>query len=79
MAHKIIDTNAKEVYSKRNFRDDAAGKERSMFPYLPHTEQDVADMLKEIGIKNIGELFSDIPQDPSALEAAEHTFPPFGA
>ena len=34
-----------------------------MFPYLPHTEQDVADMLKELGIKSIDELFSDIPPD----------------
>ncbi|HAS53306.1 MAG: glycine dehydrogenase (aminomethyl-transferring) [Nitrospirae bacterium GWC2_57_13] len=34
-----------------------------MFSYLPHTEQDVADMLKEIGITSIDELFSDIPPD----------------
>ncbi len=34
-----------------------------MFPYLPHTEQDIADMLKEIGVKSIDELFSDIPPD----------------
>src|SRR5512143_1683038 len=34
-----------------------------MFPYLSHTEQDVADMLKELGIKSIDELFSDIPPD----------------
>ena len=47
----------------RNFRYYAAGKERSVFPYLPHTEQDIADMLREIGIKSIDELFSDIPPD----------------
>lgn len=32
-----------------------------MFSYIPHTEQDVSDMLKAIGISNIEELFSDIP------------------
>lgn len=63
MTRKIIDTNAKEVYSKVKFRDYAAGKEQSMFPYLPHTEQDVEAMLKEIGLGNIDELFSDIPPD----------------
>lgn len=34
-----------------------------MFPYLPHTKQEVEDLLKEIGIGNIDQLFSDIPPD----------------
>lgn len=32
-------------------------------PFIPHTEQNVKEMLQKIGIKNIDELFSEIPQD----------------
>jgi len=32
-------------------------------PYVPHTEQDVADMLKTIGVNSIDDLFIDIPQN----------------
>ena len=31
--------------------------------YLPHTDQDRADMLARIGARNIDELFCDIPED----------------
>ena len=34
-----------------------------MFPYLSHTEEDVSAMLREIGVKSIDDLFSDIPSD----------------
>ena len=30
-------------------------------PYLPHTEEDIAGMLRQIGINSIDELFADIP------------------
>ena len=33
-----------------------------MFPYLPHTDGEVADMLADIGVKGIEDLFSDIPE-----------------
>ncbi len=33
-----------------------------MYPYLPVTEEDRREMLKEIGVSSIGELFSDIPE-----------------
>ena len=32
-------------------------------PFIPHSEQNVKEMLQKIGIKNIDELFSEIPQD----------------
>ncbi len=33
-----------------------------MHPYLPHTKQDVKDMLKVIGVNSIEQLFDDIPE-----------------
>ncbi len=33
-----------------------------MYPYLPITEKDRKEMLKEIGVSSIDELFSDIPE-----------------
>lgn len=43
-----------------------------MFPYLPQTEGDIKEMLKVIGVKNVDDLFSDIPdsiirKEPLAL------------
>ncbi len=32
-----------------------------MFPYLPQTEGDIKEMLKVIGVENVDDLFSDIP------------------
>ncbi|MFM9871995.1 MAG: glycine dehydrogenase, partial [Fimbriimonadaceae bacterium] len=32
-------------------------------PYVPHTEQDVAEMLQTIGVKSIDDLFIDIPEN----------------
>ncbi|MFN4182615.1 MAG: aminomethyl-transferring glycine dehydrogenase subunit GcvPA [bacterium] len=32
------------------------------FPYLPHTEEDIQEMLKVIGISDLEDLFSDIPE-----------------
>ncbi len=34
-----------------------------MFPYLPQTEGDIKEMLKVIGVQNVDDLFSDIPDD----------------
>ena len=34
-----------------------------MMPYLPHTEQDRNDILAEIGINSVSELYSDIPEE----------------
>lgn len=34
-----------------------------MFPYLPHTDEDINNMLDVIGVHNIDDLFSDIPED----------------
>ncbi len=34
-----------------------------MFPYLPQTEGDIKEMLGVIGVKNVDDLFSDIPED----------------
>ena len=31
-----------------------------MLPYLSHTEEDIGELLREIGVKNIDDLFSDI-------------------
>ena len=39
-----------------------------MFKYLPHTEQDIKDMLKVIGVSNIDELFSEIPEGLLGLD-----------
>ncbi|MHA2610724.1 MAG: aminomethyl-transferring glycine dehydrogenase subunit GcvPA [bacterium JZ-2024 1] len=33
------------------------------FPYLPHTEEDIQEMLRVIGISDLEDLFSDIPVD----------------
>jgi glycine dehydrogenase subunit 1 len=32
-------------------------------PYLPHTREDIASMLKAVGIENLDHLFSTIPED----------------
>jgi len=41
-------------------------------PYIPHTEQDVAEMLATIGAKSIDELFREIPENlrvaPGAMD-----------
>ncbi|GKX29530.1 putative glycine dehydrogenase (decarboxylating) subunit 1 [Vallitalea longa] len=34
-----------------------------MFPYLPHTDEDINNMLDVIGLRSIDDLFSDIPED----------------
>ena len=42
--------------------------------YLPHTDEDIASMLKEIGVENLDDLFSMIPEDcrnTSALNLPE--------
>lgn len=33
-----------------------------MFPYLPHTEQEIKQMLADIGVGSIDDLFADIPE-----------------
>ena len=33
-----------------------------IFPYLPHTEEEIQEMLSEIGVRSIDDLFSDIPE-----------------
>ncbi|GMQ59766.1 aminomethyl-transferring glycine dehydrogenase subunit GcvPA [Vallitalea sediminicola] len=33
-----------------------------MFPYLPHTEEDIESMLEVIGVESIDDLFNDIPE-----------------
>ncbi len=33
-----------------------------IFPYLPHTEEEINEMLSEIGVRSIDDLFSDIPE-----------------
>lgn len=33
----------------------------AMYKYFPHTENDIKEMLERIGVKNVEELFSDIP------------------
>ena len=32
-----------------------------VFPYIPHTESDIAEMLAAIGVREVAELFTDIP------------------
>ena len=32
-------------------------------PFIPHTPQDIADMLRVIGVKSISELFEEIPAE----------------
>ncbi|WP_105618811.1 aminomethyl-transferring glycine dehydrogenase subunit GcvPA [Vallitalea okinawensis] len=34
-----------------------------MHPYLPHTDEDIQQMLKSIGVETIEELFHDIPEE----------------
>jgi len=31
-------------------------------PFIPHNEEEIAEMMQTIGIKSLEELFSDIPQ-----------------
>ena len=33
------------------------------FPYFPHTEDDVRQMLDRIGVGSLKDLYSDVPQD----------------
>ena len=33
-----------------------------MFPYIPNTDEDVRMMLDRLGISDVDQLFSDIPQ-----------------
>ena len=49
--------------------------------FIPHTKQDIREMLETIGIRNVDELFAGIPDDlrlsdkvldlPSALSESE--------
>jgi glycine dehydrogenase (decarboxylating) alpha subunit (EC 1.4.4.2) len=32
-----------------------------MFPYIPHTEQEVREMLRTIGVDSIEDLYRDVP------------------
>ena len=32
-------------------------------PFIPHTEQDIRDMLETIGVSDIEQLFDEIPQN----------------
>lgn len=34
-----------------------------MYPYIPHTTEDVQQMLEAVGLTSVDELFSDIPED----------------
>ncbi len=34
-----------------------------MFPYLPHTDEDISEMLNQVGIHSVDDLFADIPED----------------
>ncbi len=39
-----------------------------MFKYLPHTEQDIKEMLEVIGVKDIDDLFLEIPESLKQLD-----------
>lgn len=39
-----------------------------MFKYLPHTEQDIKEMLEVIGVSSIDELFNEIPDELKNLD-----------
>ena len=39
-----------------------------MFKYLPHTEQDIKEMLEVIGVESIDDLFLEIPEDLKNLD-----------
>lgn len=39
-----------------------------MFKYLPHTEQDIQQMLQVIGVQDINDLFVEIPQSLKGLD-----------
>jgi glycine dehydrogenase subunit 1 len=39
-----------------------------MFKYLPHTEQDIKEMLEVIGVKSIDDLFLEIPESLKNLD-----------
>lgn len=34
-----------------------------MFPYIPHTEEDIKKMLDTLGMKDLEDLFADVPKD----------------
>lgn len=34
-----------------------------MFPYIPHTEEDIQNMLNTLGMKDLEDLFTDVPKD----------------
>jgi glycine cleavage system pyridoxal-binding protein P len=40
--------------------------------YIPHTEQDIQQMLEAIGVSSIRELFQDIPDDLYIRGRAAH-------
>ncbi len=42
-------------------------------PFIPHTEQETAAMLKAIGVDNIDQLFDEIPKDLRVDTAADFT------
>jgi glycine dehydrogenase subunit 1 len=37
-------------------------------PYIPHTEEEVADMLTAIGVSSVNELFDEIPEELQSVE-----------
>lgn len=34
-----------------------------MFPYIPHTDQEIKEMLARLGVDSVDALFSDVPED----------------
>ena len=40
-------------------------------PFIPHTEEDIAEMLASIGAKNIEELFDEIPSELVSGQSAK--------
>lgn len=45
----------------------------NQYKYFPHTEKDIQEMLKRIGVKSIDELFNDIPD---SLKGKDFALPP---
>ena len=49
-------------------------KNINTFAYFPHTEGDIADMLKRIGVRGIEDLYSDVPSE--FIYEGEYDLPP---
>ena len=44
-----------------------------MYKFFPHTEEDLQEMLKAVGVKSVHDLFADVPE--AALFKKDYELP----